>query len=130
MRGGDGLLGAFCNAGGCDPAEAEEGGASSKDGELFVSGFECMGACDLAPMASIDGRYFGPLAADDAKDAVQQLRNGSGVLPDRALEKRGAAGGPEPQPDERVARAEQGRTHPAGPGREAEEPAGDGGGNG
>ncbi|MEJ7715594.1 MAG: NAD(P)H-dependent oxidoreductase subunit E [Thermoleophilaceae bacterium] len=26
--------------------------------------FECLGACDMAPMASIDGRYVGPLDAE------------------------------------------------------------------
>ena len=33
-----------------------------------------MGACDIAPMASIDERYYGPLDEDDADDAVEQLR--------------------------------------------------------
>ena len=108
MRGGDGVLEAFCEASGCDRAEAAEGGSSSEDGELYVSGFECMGACDLAPMASIDGRYFGPLSGEDAGEAVRQLRGGADVLPELALSKRGAAGGPEPEPDPRVAEAEGG----------------------
>jgi NADH-quinone oxidoreductase subunit E len=107
MRGGDELLEAFCDAAGCDPAAAGHGGSSSEDRELFVTGFECLGACDLAPMASIDGRYFGPLTGGDATEAVQQLRSGAEVLPDRALAKRGAAGGPEPDPDPRVAAGEQ-----------------------
>jgi NADH-quinone oxidoreductase subunit E len=108
MRGGDELLDAFCDAAGCDRGAAGEGGTSSDDGELFVTGFECMGACDLAPMASIDGRYFGPLETEQANEAVKQLRSGEEVLPDRALAKRGAAGGPEPKPDPRVAKAEGG----------------------
>ncbi|MGH2981569.1 MAG: NAD(P)H-dependent oxidoreductase subunit E [Solirubrobacterales bacterium] len=108
MRGGDELLDAFCEAAGCDRAAAGEGGSSSEDGELFVTGFQCLGACDIAPMASIDGRYFGPLQAGDANDAVQQLLSGGEVLPDKALERRGAAGGPEPQPDPRVAKVEGG----------------------
>jgi NADH-quinone oxidoreductase subunit E len=106
MRGGDGLLEAFCEAAGCDPAEAEAGGSSSEDGELYVTSFGCLGGCELAPMASIDGRYFGPLSADDANDAVQQLLSGSEVLPEKALAKRDAAGGPEPEPDPRVSKAE------------------------
>jgi (2Fe-2S) ferredoxin len=76
---------------------------------LFVKGFECMGACDLAPMASIDERYYGPLDAEDAQAAVDQLRSGADVLPDKALVKRLAAGGPEPEPDPRVKEAESGR---------------------
>ena len=108
MRGADELLQAFCEAAGCDAGEAGHGGAGSADGELFVSGFECLGACDLAPMASIDARYYGPLEGSDANQAVQQLLAGSDVLPDKALSKRGAAGGPEPEPDERVAKTEDG----------------------
>ncbi|MGH2982148.1 MAG: NAD(P)H-dependent oxidoreductase subunit E, partial [Solirubrobacterales bacterium] len=95
-----------------------------EDGELFVTGFQCLGACDIAPMASIDGRYFGPLGAGDANDAVQQLLSGGEVLADKTLGARGAAGGPEPPPDERVAAAEQGGNHPDAPGREAEEASG------
>ncbi len=106
MRGGDELLDAFCEAAGCDRAEAGHGGSSSEDGELFVTGFECLGACDIAPMASIDGRYFGPLESDDASSAVQQLLAEQDVLPEKALERRGAAGGAEPEPDPRVAKAE------------------------
>ena len=32
--------------------------------------FECLGACDMAPMASVDGRYVGPLSTDDASEFV------------------------------------------------------------
>jgi NADH:ubiquinone oxidoreductase subunit E len=79
MRGGDELLDAFREA-----AEGRE--------DLFVTGFECLGACDIAPMASIDERYFGPLDAEDARAAIEQLLSGGEVLPEKALEKRGLAG--------------------------------------
>jgi NADH-quinone oxidoreductase subunit E len=102
MRGADQLLEAFCEAAGCDPAEAAHGGSVSADGELLVSGFECLGACDLAPMASIDERYFGPLESGDAADVLARLRDGGEVLPEKALERRALAGGPEGEPDERV----------------------------
>ena len=92
MRGADGLLEAFCEAAGTDPHEAAHGGDSSEDGELFVTGFECLGACDVAPMASINERYYGPLDADDATTVVEQLRSGSDVLPAKALALRRAAG--------------------------------------
>lgn len=91
MRGGDELLGAFCEAAGCDREEAQHG-ASSADGEVYVTGFECLGACDIAPMASIDERYFGPLSPEDAATAIEQLRTGAEVLPEKALEKRPLAG--------------------------------------
>jgi NADH:ubiquinone oxidoreductase subunit E len=108
MRGGDELLDSFCENAGVDPHEAGHGGATSADGELFVSGFECLGACDLAPMASIDERYYGPLTGDDAVAAIDQLRSGAEVLPGKAMSERSAAGGPEPEPDPRVAEAERG----------------------
>ena len=108
MRGADDLIAAFAEAAGVDPHDADHGGASSADGEVFVKGFECLGACDIAPMASIDERYYGPLSADDAREAVEQLRSGSEVLPERALAQRPLAGGPEPEPDRRVKETERG----------------------
>ncbi len=79
MRGGDELLDAFRAA-----AEGDE--------DVFVTGFECLGACDIAPMASIDERYFGPLEAAEAATAIEQLRGGQDVLPEKALAKRPLAG--------------------------------------
>jgi len=87
MRGGDELLDAFKAAAG----EDEE--------RFFVTGFECLGACDIAPMASIDERYFGPLEAAEAQTAIEQLREGSEVLPEKALEKRPLPGGNPPAAD-------------------------------
>jgi hypothetical protein len=66
-----------------------------------------MGACDIAPMASIDERYYGPLEAADAVAAVEALRGGEEVLPGKAIVDRLAAGGPEPEPDPRVSGAER-----------------------
>jgi hypothetical protein len=42
----------------------------------------------------------------DASTAIEQLRRGEEVLPDKALARRPAAGGPEPQPDPRLKEAE------------------------
>ena len=103
MRGGDEMLEAFCRAAGTNLEEASEGGATSPEGDAFVTGFECMGACELAPMASINARYYGPLEPADAQAALAQLRAGEEVLPEKQLATRGAAGGPEPEPDPRVA---------------------------
>jgi NADH-quinone oxidoreductase subunit E len=102
MAGADGLLEAFCEAAGADRERATHEGATSGDGEFFVSSFECMGACDIAPMAAIDGRYVGPLDRDDTTTVVEQILAGSDPLPEKSLSRRGAAGGPEPQPDPRV----------------------------
>jgi NADH:ubiquinone oxidoreductase subunit E len=108
MRGADDVLRAFCEAAGVDAHEADHDGSSSPDGEVFVKAFECMGACDIAPMASIDERYYGPLTPEDARAAVEQLRSGEKPLPGKALARRGTAGGPEPEPDPRIREVEAG----------------------
>jgi NADH:ubiquinone oxidoreductase subunit E len=48
--------------------------------------FECLGACDMAPMASVDGRYIGPLDPSDAPEIVESIRKGRKPLPGRGLE--------------------------------------------
>jgi NADH-quinone oxidoreductase subunit E len=80
MRGGDELLDAFRAA------------AAGQEDDIFVTGFECLGACDIAPMASIDERYFGPLEAGEARTAIDQLLAGEDVLPEKSLAKRPLAG--------------------------------------
>ena len=102
MRGGDELLDAFCAATGADRDAAGHGGTTAPDGAVFVSGFECLGACDIAPMASIDETYYGPLSAADAATVVEQLRAGSEPVPDKAIHLRKAAGGPDGDPDSRL----------------------------
>ena len=47
--------------------------------------FECLGACDMAPMASVDGRYVGPLDPGDAIDIVDAIKAGETPLPGRGL---------------------------------------------
>lgn len=69
-----------------------------------VREFECLGACEMAPMASVDGRYVGPLGRGDAAELVSALREGRDVLPGRGLEdsdfrlpwEEGRAGPPQP----------------------------------
>jgi NADH-quinone oxidoreductase subunit E len=102
MAGADELLDALCDAAGADPEKARHEGATSADGEFFVSSFQCMGACDIAPMASIEERYVGPLELDDADRIVEAILSGSEPLPEKSLSRRGAAGGPDPEPDRRV----------------------------
>ena len=96
LRGGDELLADFCDAAGVSPGETTE------DGKVFVRGFECLGACDLAPMASIDERYYGPLEDGEAVQAIEQLRAGKDVLPEKRLEDRAIAGEPKATADPRL----------------------------
>ncbi|MGH2983307.1 MAG: NAD(P)H-dependent oxidoreductase subunit E [Solirubrobacterales bacterium] len=98
LRGADEVLKSFCEAAGT------EAGESSADGKLFVRGFECLGACDIAPMASIDERYYGPLTDGDAAEAIEHLRGGDEVLPEKRLEDREVAGGPRVPADKRITR--------------------------
>jgi NADH-quinone oxidoreductase subunit E len=62
---------------------------AAEDAELAdteVRQFECLGACDMAPMASIDVRYVGPLDVSDADEIVAAIREGRKPLPGRGLE--------------------------------------------
>jgi NADH:ubiquinone oxidoreductase subunit E len=110
LRGGDGILEAFKEAAAPIRSTPPVGttGGSGGDAEqppdrvseevpvdVYVRGFECLGACDIAPMASIDQRYYGPLEAGDAAKALEALRGGGDVLPEKRLEDRKAAGGDE-----------------------------------
>ncbi len=57
--------------------------------DVEIREFECLGACDMAPMASVDGRYIGPLSEDDAAEIVGALKENRQVLPGRSLEDEG-----------------------------------------
>ncbi|HEX8073540.1 MAG TPA: NAD(P)H-dependent oxidoreductase subunit E [Thermoleophilaceae bacterium] len=61
---------------------AEEAGLEDTE----VREFECLGACDMAPMASVDGRYIGPLDPSDADEIVASIEEGRQPLPGRGLE--------------------------------------------
>jgi hypothetical protein len=42
----------------------------------------------MAPMASIDGNYVGPIAVDEVPAVLEAIRQGDEVLPDRQLKYR------------------------------------------
>jgi len=65
--------------------------AAGDDAHFDVRAFECLGACDIAPMASVDGTYVGPLAPADCVRIVAQCRAGQEVLPERQIARRKAA---------------------------------------
>jgi NADH-quinone oxidoreductase subunit E len=75
LNGADALLAAFHEHAGEDPA-------------FNIRAFECLGACDMAPMASIDGSYVGPIAVDEVPDVLEAVRHGEEPLPDRQLSRR------------------------------------------
>ncbi len=70
--------------------------------DLDVRSFECLGACDIAPMASVDGEYVGPLELSDAEQIVADLRAGRPVLEAKQLRHRASVdpnvnAGPSPE---------------------------------
>ncbi len=83
LRGAQDLLASMSEATGAPV------GGSSPDGIFHLRAFECLGACDIAPMASIDGYYRGPLSGDDVLRVIEDVRagrTGSDLLPDRSYE--------------------------------------------
>jgi NADH:ubiquinone oxidoreductase subunit E len=98
LRGADELFAAFHEHGSGDP-------------ELNIRAFECLGACDMAPMASIDGNYVGPIRPDEVPGVLDAVRRGEEPLPDRQLERMKSA-------DPRVT------TPPSAPGPATEPPGG------
>jgi NADH-quinone oxidoreductase subunit E len=78
LRGADELHTAIRDAAGDDPA-------------FNVRSFECLGACDIAPMASVDGVYIGPLTTADVPQLLDDARAGRPVLPAKQLVNRPGA---------------------------------------
>lgn len=70
VRGAQAVLGSF------EQATGALAGGMSPNGLFQVEPFECLGACNLAPMASIDGHYRGPLTPEDAPAIVNELKEG------------------------------------------------------
>jgi NADH-quinone oxidoreductase subunit E len=112
LRGADELLEAFMDAAReeedphAPPVTGTHGSEVERTPEVTVRSFECLGACDIAPMASIDERYYGPLTDADAATALEQMRTRKEVLPEKRLADRDAAGGSGPRigTDPRVTR--------------------------
>lgn len=65
--------------------------AAAGHAEIGVRGFECLGACDIGPMASVDGEFVGPLNLDDAELIVQDIEAGRSVLEHKQLRHRAVA---------------------------------------
>jgi NADH-quinone oxidoreductase subunit E len=83
LRGADNLLAMLSEATGA-PVNG-----TSPDGRFRLRKFECLGACDIAPMASIDGYYRGPLTRPDVDRLTEHLRAGrpaAEAIPERSYE--------------------------------------------
>jgi NADH-quinone oxidoreductase subunit E len=77
-----------CSLCGADELYARLESELGDDPGVNLRHFECLGACDIAPMASIDGVYVGPISGDDVPDLVRQIRDGADPLPDKQLVRR------------------------------------------
>jgi NADH-quinone oxidoreductase subunit E len=93
-----------CSLLGADPLLAALQDEAAEDPDIFVRGFECLGACDIAPMASVNGQFVGPIALDEVPTLIQQVQEGVTPLPDKQLARRRSvdpeANDPEPEPSE------------------------------
>lgn len=49
-------------------------GQTSPDGEVTLERVNCLGACALAPLAVVDGRYYGQMNESKADKVLQRLR--------------------------------------------------------
>jgi NADH-quinone oxidoreductase subunit E len=74
-----------CSLCGADALYEAIGEATADDPEFNVRAFECLGACDIAPMASVDGVYVGPLRAEDVPRLLADVRAGRPVLAEKQL---------------------------------------------
>jgi NADH-quinone oxidoreductase subunit E len=80
-----------CSLCGADELYEAIRAAAGEDAELNVRSFECLGACDIAPMASVDGAYVGPLTLADVPQLLEDIRAGREVLPEKQLARRPCA---------------------------------------
>ncbi len=80
-----------CSLRGADMLYETTARAVEGDAEIGVRSFECLGACDIAPMASVDGVYVGPLTPEDVPAMLDDIRAGRDVLPGKQLARRHVA---------------------------------------
>jgi len=80
-----------CSLRGADQLMRDMIDAAGDEPDFNVRAFECLGACDIAPMASVDGEYVGPLDAADCDRIVEDCRAGRPVLPDKQIRRRPSA---------------------------------------
>jgi NADH-quinone oxidoreductase subunit E len=77
-----------CSLCGADELYEAMRDAADEDADVNVRAFECLGACDIAPMASVDGVYVGPLSVADVPQLLEDVRSGRPVLPEKQLARR------------------------------------------
>jgi NADH:ubiquinone oxidoreductase subunit E len=74
-----------CSLRGADDLYTALAEAAAGDPQINLRSFECLGACDIAPMVSVDQVFYGPLGPGDAERLVEDLRAGRDPIPELAL---------------------------------------------
>ncbi len=77
-----------CSLRGADALLARVQEEVAGDPDFNVRGFECLGACDIAPMASVNDEYVGPVELEDVPTMIDQIRAGAEVLPAKQILRR------------------------------------------
>lgn len=90
-----------CSLRGADSLYEEIEAAVGGERDINVRHFECLGACDIAPMVSIDNVYYGPLGRGDAERLVADLRAGREPLAELRLALRKTAASELPANEEK-----------------------------
>jgi NADH-quinone oxidoreductase subunit E len=80
-----------CSLCGADDIYAEVQDVMGGDPDFNVRAFECLGACEIAPMASVNGTYVGPLTREDVRAIAEDVKAGRPVLEAKQIAKRPAA---------------------------------------
>ena len=80
-----------CSLCGADELLAALRDELGEDPDVNLRGFECLGACDIAPMASVNGEYVGPITLDEVPELARQIRAGREPLPEKQLRRRPSA---------------------------------------
>ncbi len=74
-----------CSLCGADELYARLEEELGEDPGVNLRHFECLGACDIAPMASVDGVYVGPIEPGEIAELAEQIRTGAAPLPAKQL---------------------------------------------
>jgi NADH:ubiquinone oxidoreductase subunit E len=77
-----------CSLRGADDVFAAFHEHAADDPDFNIRSFECLGACDIAPMISIDGDYVGPIAPDEVPEVLDAIRSGEEPFPERQMKNR------------------------------------------
>ena len=78
-----------CSLRGADDLLAKLEDELHDEHDVNLRGFECLGACDIAPMVSVEGVYVGPVESDaEIAELAAQIRAGEEPLPAKQLIKR------------------------------------------